>query len=64
VDPFIHGYTTPSIDGNIWTGIWLSQSRLFIDAAWWYIQYEKNIPEWSTFTFLLKKSVQENDLQN
>jgi signal transduction histidine kinase len=57
VDPFAYGYTTPWLDGQVWTGIWLAQSKIFAKVVWWAI-WHQDAPGWGTiFFFALRKTL-------
>lgn len=60
---FSQWYTTPSIEGKKWTGLGLTQSKIFIEISWGTLSYKQNIPQGTQFTFLLKKDNKEKDLQ-
>lgn len=64
VDVFTNGFSTPSLEGKKGTGIWLSQTKTFIEIAWGNILQEKNISEGAKFVFSLKKPTLEKHLQN
>lgn len=61
---FSQWYTTPSIEGKEWTGLGLTHSKLFLEISWGYLSYKKNTPQWTIFTFSLKKDNPEKHLQN
>ncbi len=63
IDVFSHTYTTPSIDGNQWTWLWLANAKLFTEIMRENIEHTENTPQGTIFTFSMKKNPQQKDLQ-